>query len=331
MIKRTFLQSTILLNSSLFLARKSCVEALSLNPSSSSIQSYIGRSYYRANYRSNNRWLSSNGVKRWNSLKASKDIENEMNVKVMSCEDEEASSSVQMNRATIPMPQGKPVGIIFDMDGTLLKPAINFTKMRNGIYAICDAYEHTKNVRGDVLELVDSKFNAEQKVAAKHVFDEIEREALEAMQLMEGVVDVLKMCDENGVKKAVLTRNVLKSVEYMQREILKNLEVQIADFDDIVARDTIVCRKIIPSKPEPDAILHICEQWNCHPVDVIMVGDCKADDVVAANRAGCASIWLNTGKDNDAGGEQEMSSRKCPQRWFSHIQNYTLSLYKFMI
>ena len=49
-------------------------------------------------------------------LKASKDIENEMNVKVMSCEDEEASSSVQMNKATIPMPQGKPVGIIFDMD-----------------------------------------------------------------------------------------------------------------------------------------------------------------------------------------------------------------------
>lgn len=223
-------------------------------------------------------------------------------------EDKNDVTRTQSVSTSIP---ANPVGIIFDMDGTLIKPCIDFKEMRRQIYAIADSCEETFGLRGDVLELCDtnSSFSKEQKIRAKEVFAEIERKAILDMEIMDDVTDLLHFLDDCRIKRAVLTRNVQTSVVAMEEMIHKSTKTVLQDrFYPVVARDSIVTFSdnedgILPPKPEPDAILYICQQWKCHPTDVIMVGDSVADDVAAANRAGCASVLLDTGKDNDSGRE----------------------------
>ena len=221
-----------------------------------------------------------------------------------------------------PLP-AKPIGIIFDMDGTITKPCIDFAGMRSRIYAICDSDPRTRHLRGDVLELVRELSN-EQQIEAKQVFDNIEHKAIEDMQIMDGVIDFVQYLDDFGIKRAVLTRNVGSSIVAMQDLMKVNAEANggmlLNFFDPVVARDTTARdpqtgkMETLKSKPEPDAILHICEQWGCHTADVIMIGDSAADDVACAYRAGCASVLVRTGKDNDAGGGDAITKEETEER-----------------
>jgi phosphoglycolate phosphatase-like HAD superfamily hydrolase len=109
----------------------------------------------------------------------------------------------------------------------------------------------------------------------------------------------------------VLTRNVQNSIEAMH-ERLRDWHGVTTPFEPAVARDTTSPDEdtLIPSKPAPDGIWYICNQWQCDPSQVIMVGDSDKDDIVAAYRAGCgASVLLmdsqklhdnNSGNDNDS-------------------------------
>jgi len=49
-----------------------------------------------------------------------------------------------------------------------------------------------------------------------------------------------------------------------------------------------------PRKPAPDALLHLCRQWNCPPPDVTLIGDSLPDLESAAN-AGCQFIGVGWG------------------------------------
>jgi len=212
----------------------------------------------------------------------------------------------------------KVVGVIFDMDGTVVKPVINFAEMRRLIYEICDSSADTKGLRGDVLELYDSAFSKEQQKEAKKVFESIEKQAILDMEIMDGVVNLLSLLQKANIKCALLTRNVSSSVEAMQKRMVESSGGSLVAngeyagklvFDPAVARDTVAekttFRSPLPSKPDPEAIFYICDEWKCNPADIIMIGDCAADDIVAANRAGAASILLQTGEDNDSGRQLE--------------------------
>lgn len=202
-------------------------------------------------------------------------------------------------------------GVIFDMDGTLIKPCIDFSDMRNRVYAIADSDSSLKHKpeeerRGDVLELYHF-LSDEGKKLAKDVFDDIEAKAIRDMTLMDSVADVCHHLDQLGIKRAVLTRNVEESVNVMQQKLMD--ESGVKDFYPCVNRNTKANEDDIdplPSKPNPDAILHICKIWGCEPKDVLMVGDSEADDMAAASRAGCGGRVLlkynGVSHDNDAGG-----------------------------
>ena len=206
-------------------------------------------------------------------------------------------------------------GVIFDMDGTLIKHCIDFSDMRKRIYQIADNDEKLKDTpessrRGDVLELYHH-FSEEGQRKAKTVFDDIESKAIHDMTLMEGVKEISQFLDSKGIKRAVLTRNVLKSVNAMHDKLWEDTGGGgggVKEFFPVVSRETLALDGVttIPSKPSPDAIFHICNVWNCSPEDVIMVGDSDADDIVAASRAGCSGKVLlrldGQNEDNDAGG-----------------------------
>ena len=208
-------------------------------------------------------------------------------------------------------PTDQIAGVIFDMDGTLIHPCIDFANMRSRIYAIADTdsnFQHKpeEERRGDVLELFHF-LSDEGKTQATEVFDDIEARAMRDMTLMDSVGDLCHYLDKRGIKRAVLTRNVEKSVNFMQNKLWE--EHSAKEFFPCVNRETKASEDDfdpLPSKPFPDAILHICKVWECSPENVIMVGDSAADDIAAANRAGCGGRVLlkfnGESFDNDAGG-----------------------------
>jgi len=221
------------------------------------------------------------------------------------------------------------VGVIFDMDGTLVKPCIDFADMRKRIYAVADSdVEIASNgnksddvqkqpmTKGCVLEL-QQKLSPQGQMKCNVIFKDIEKKAIANMQLNDGAVDLLRYLDSKSIKRAVLTRNVETSVDALNK-ILTEKE-GIAPFHMIVARDTKptsiidevddeTISHVIPSKPDPGGILHVCSIWGCETLNVIMVGDSKADDIACAYRANCGGSILLTQKggeilDNDSGAD----------------------------
>jgi len=195
------------------------------------------------------------------------------------------------------------VGIVFDMDGTITRHCIDFAELRRRIYEIADddCLEHDGEC---VLALAD-RMSPEGKQRAQDVFADIEDKAIEDMAFMDGLADLCRFIDDSGLKRAILTRNVRRSVDALHGKLQK--DEAIAGFSPAMARDS-VCEQGNPirPKPAPDAILHICSAWGCEPRNVLMVGDSPADDIVAGYRAGCgARVLLAEGgvtRDNDTTG-----------------------------
>jgi HAD superfamily hydrolase (TIGR01549 family) len=201
-------------------------------------------------------------------------------------------------------------GVIFDMDGTLVKPCIDFPDMRRRIYDVASEDLSLAVTEGCILELV-TQLSEQGQERCKEVFQDIEAKAIRDMAFMDGLNELLVFLDENKIRRAVLTRNVQNSIVAMH-ERLRDWHDVTTPFEPAVARDTTRPEQdtLITAKPAPDGILYICNQWQCDPSQVIMVGDSDKDDIVAAYRAGCgASVLLmdpqkvhdnNSGNDHDS-------------------------------
>mmetsp|Transcript_11352 Transcript_11352/g.17082 ORF Transcript_11352/g.17082 Transcript_11352/m.17082 type:complete len:348 (-) Transcript_11352:223-1266(-) len=207
----------------------------------------------------------------------------------------DASRSISSNEQLLP---SSPFGVIFDMDGTLIKHSINFAEMRQRIYEVVDADPIGKDLEKDCVLEMPQRLTEEGQRKCHEVFVDIEQRAVDNMQLQDGGAELVQFLIESGLKTAVLTRNMEKNVAHMM-ELYKN-EMSIND-DDVTIFEPIVARNTkanpdddepLKSKPNPDGILHICKLWGCEPSEVIFVGDSANDDMSAANRAGCGGAVL---------------------------------------
>lgn len=196
------------------------------------------------------------------------------------------------------------VGIIFDMDGTLIRPCIDFEDMRRRIYEVAtEDFGYTLN-EGDVVTMKE-QFSPEGQARAMDIFNDIEAKALRDMKVMPGMLELCQHLDKKSIRRAVLTRNVETSVDYLYEAFME--PIGVPRFDPQVARDTLdENNEVLLAKPCPNGIQYICREWKCDPSQVIMIGDSDQDDIVAGNRAGCgATIHLQTGADNDSGNSNE--------------------------
>lgn len=55
--------------------------------------------------------------------------------------------------------------------------------------------------------------------------------------------------------------------------------------------EPIITRAFEPTKPAPDALFHISQQWGLNPESMIMVGDSR-DDIYSGLNAGCTVILV---------------------------------------
>lgn len=99
---------------------------------------------------------------------------------------------------------------------------------------------------------------------------------------MPGVREFLGLLAARGVRRAVLTRNA----RALAISILRRFSLH---FDPIIGREDG------PVKPDPAAIRAICETWQLHPSEVLMVGDFRFD-MEAGHRAGARTVLYTRGR-----------------------------------
>ena len=110
-------------------------------------------------------------------------------------------------------------GVIFDMDGTLTVPVLDFGKLRR-ILGL--------SPREDILDAV-SKMEEAQKAHAKKLIEEFEAEGRQQFQLQSDIVQLLELIVSCDVKLALVTRNSQESVDFFMGRLEKEID-EASDF-----------------------------------------------------------------------------------------------------
>jgi HAD superfamily hydrolase (TIGR01549 family) len=163
--------------------------------------------------------------------------------------------------------------VIFDMDGTLIEPLLDFAQIRA---------ELRVGPGEDILDVLGQR-EPEQRQADHARLLEHELRAARAARLLPGAVDVLSHVRRKRLPTALLTRNTRRAAEIVMQR-----------FPDLVF-DHIRCREDGIIKPEPDGILHCCRALGVEPAETFCVGDFEYD-MVAANAAGAVSVAFLPGE-----------------------------------
>lgn len=191
------------------------------------------------------------------------------------------------------------------MDGTLTKPVIDFAEMRRRVGV---------PATGDILDVIN-KWPEEQRKKAYATIAAIEGEALGALELMPGALELCAFLDTQGLPRGLITRNVRRSVEVFHDHLAKqvgnnkdsnshqhqNANVQTNNGANSTAPATaiepfapaITRECSFPYKPSPAALQHIASVWGVPPGQVLMVGDSVKDDIVSGTRAGSRTVLLD--------------------------------------
>jgi HAD superfamily hydrolase (TIGR01509 family) len=165
----------------------------------------------------------------------------------------------------------RPGALLFDMDGTLTEPMLDFpaikAEMGIGDRPILEA----------MAEMDETRLREAQEILHRHE----ERAAVESM-LNPGCAELIRWIHEEKIGLALITRNSRRSVDL----VLDRHDLQI---DVLVSRDDGVF------KPDPKPLLLACEKLEVEPSDAWMIGDGQYD-VEAGIAAGCPTIWLSHGR-----------------------------------
>ncbi|KAI9182915.1 hypothetical protein H9P43_003827 [Blastocladiella emersonii ATCC 22665] len=184
------------------------------------------------------------------------------------------SASTDATPAAGVLAEGRSIrGCVFDMDGTLTVPVLDFAlmKQRLGLQA-----------HHDIVKEVYAMPEPDRSVA-QAIIVEMEREAMEAMTMARGFHGVMRALEAARVPKAILTRNNMEPVEHLLTHHAPDYA-----FHPVVTRDTVQ-----PTKPHADPLLHIAQIWGVPAHELVMVGDGE-DDVLCARAAGAVSVFVHT-------------------------------------
>jgi HAD superfamily hydrolase (TIGR01509 family) len=158
-------------------------------------------------------------------------------------------------------------GIIFDMDGTLTVPAINFAAVRSelGISA------------GDILTVINTWPEARRQWAWT-IIEKYEAEGRKNCRLQPAVRETLLKFLAHGVRLALSTRNSALAVN----EFLKLINLEFSQ---------VITREFAYLKPDPRIVEHVLAQWRMPADQALVVGD-YIHDLECGRKAGVKTCFF---------------------------------------
>ncbi|MFH0981016.1 MAG: HAD family hydrolase [Planctomycetota bacterium] len=157
--------------------------------------------------------------------------------------------------------------VIFDLDGTLTVPCLDFDAIRAEIGL----------PPGPILEALERLSNAARQRALQ-ILDRHEREAAENSKLQEGAAQTVHRLRERGFGVGILTRNTRKWTEF----VLAKHGVSV---------DALRCRDDGTVKPAAEPVLRLCADLDADPSQTWVVGD-HLFDLLAGAGAGAHTVLM---------------------------------------
>ncbi|MEE4298544.1 MAG: HAD family hydrolase [Pseudomonadales bacterium] len=159
---------------------------------------------------------------------------------------------------------------IFDLDGTLTVPNIDFDRLRSelGIPAGALILEHLATLPAAEASPLHARLA------------ELERELACEVEAQEGCRELLEQLARDGRRLGILTRNTRANA------LLSLDRLGVADLfrpRDVLGRDEAA------PKPDPDGILALLARWGSRPEQGVMVGDFRLD-LEAGRNAGVRTV-----------------------------------------
>jgi len=164
----------------------------------------------------------------------------------------------------------KLLGVIFDLDDTLVSSSLNFDEIRTSLGCTAGV---------DLLDFV-AALPIEQQIDANEQLLTYEiNDAMNAKK-MPGTEQLLALLSDLGIPCAIVTRNCRQAAAIK----VSNNNIDIA---------LVLTREDHKAKPAPDALLHIAKLWQIAPENLLYVGDYLYDLQAAANAKTMSSLVTN--------------------------------------
>lgn len=160
-------------------------------------------------------------------------------------------------------------GVLFDLDGTLTVPILDFDAMRREIGI--DG--------GPILETLERMSHAERRRAFR-IIEQHEQRAAAASRLNPGTEELLAFVARQQLPCGLVTRNSRASVQTF-------IARHGAGFDVVITREDA------RPKPSPDPLLRALERLGLRPRESIYVGDHEIDRLTG-EAAGVATYIVRT-------------------------------------
>ena len=165
---------------------------------------------------------------------------------------------------------GRIRAVLFDLDGTLTRPFLDFARIRADV-----------GLPEPLLESMLALPDGPERRRAFEILERHETEAAEHSELNDGARELLTALGAR-LPLGLVTRN-------SRRSTLRTLEKHGLAFAGIMTRDDG------PTKPNPDPLLALCARFEVRPSDAVMVGDFRLD-VQAGLAAGTRTVLLTNGR-----------------------------------
>ena len=174
-----------------------------------------------------------------------------------------------MNHEPTPI---SPKALLFDMDGTLTEPALDFPRIKAAMGI------GTRPILEALAEM--SPPEREKAQVILHAFEEV---AAAESVLNAGCEELMRFVRAQKWPAALITRNSRKSV----RTVLERHGLFFP---------VLITREDGRHKPHPDPLLLACARLNVSPSHVWMIGDGQYD-VEAGVAAGIRTVWISHGRE----------------------------------
>lgn len=171
---------------------------------------------------------------------------------------------------------------VFDLDGTLLD---SLEDLRDSVNVVLEAHNYPKRSLEEIrhfvgngsVKLIERAVPAgtskeEEKIIHDEYKEYYDKHCNEKTKAYEGIIDVLKILKNNGVKLAILSNKPNFTVEKLNEIYFEGL------FE--IARGSL---PEVAVKPAPDSLLRILKELNISRKDTVYIGDSDVDVNTAKN------------------------------------------------